>query len=137
MIGIGTRPEVMAESDPLPSEATDGWRGVDLQRLDATVERPYWIALSLLPGIGPVGFARLLARFGSAQAAWRAGAALLDVLPRQAPDAPLALKRLARRGAVAGAGLFARLGDDLDGRGERGAQSPARVALVTRPELPG
>lgn len=101
MIGIGTRPEVMAESDPLPSEATDGWRGVHLQRLDATVERPYWIALSLLPGIGPVGFARLLARFGSAQAAWRAGAALLDVLPRQAPDAPLALKRLARRGAVA------------------------------------
>ena len=31
-------------------------------------ERECWIALSVLPGIGPAGFARLLARHGSAAA---------------------------------------------------------------------
>jgi DNA processing protein len=36
-------------------------------------ERDCWIALSLVPGIGPVGFARLIARYGSATAAWAAG----------------------------------------------------------------
>ena len=34
-------------------------------------ERDCWIALSTVPGIGPAGFARLLARHGSAAAAWR------------------------------------------------------------------
>lgn len=33
-------------------------------------ERDAWIALSLLPGIGPAGFARLVAQHGSAVAAW-------------------------------------------------------------------
>ena len=36
-------------------------------------ERDCWIALSLLPGIGPAGFAKLVRRHGSATAAWRAG----------------------------------------------------------------
>ena len=36
-------------------------------------ERECWIALSLLPGVGPAGFAQLLRRHGSASAAWRAG----------------------------------------------------------------
>ncbi|HEY8170818.1 MAG TPA: DNA-processing protein DprA [Candidatus Limnocylindria bacterium] len=36
-------------------------------------ERECWIALSLLPGIGPAGFAQLIRRHGSAGAAWRAG----------------------------------------------------------------
>ena len=40
-----------------------------------STERDAWIALSSLPGIGPIGFARLLARYGSALDAWRAGAA--------------------------------------------------------------
>ena len=44
-------------------------------------ERDAWIALSTVPGIGPVGFARLLARYGSALEAWSAGPAGLD-----APD---------------------------------------------------
>lgn len=38
-------------------------------------EREYWIALSMVPGIGPAGFARLVARHGSAAAAWDAGPA--------------------------------------------------------------
>jgi DNA processing protein len=36
-------------------------------------ERECWIALSCVPGVGPAGFARLLATHGSATAAWRAG----------------------------------------------------------------
>lgn len=36
-------------------------------------EREAWIALSLVPGIGPAGFARLLRQHGSALAAWRDG----------------------------------------------------------------
>jgi len=38
-------------------------------------ERECWIALSLVPGIGPAAFARMVARFGSASAAWDAGPA--------------------------------------------------------------
>ena len=58
MIGVGTPP---------PGEVRSG----STSRGRAT-ERECWIALSVLPGIGPAGFARLLARHGSAAAAWRA-----------------------------------------------------------------
>jgi DNA processing protein len=40
---------------------------------DRATEREHWIALSLLPGIGPVGFARLVRRHGTAAGAWAAG----------------------------------------------------------------
>jgi len=100
MIGVGARMD-----DP-PAGAGDvsdhgGWRDLDLASLDAAEERPFWIALSLLPGLGPVGFARLLRRYGTARRAWLAGAALLDSLPRNAPEAGLALRRLRRRGPAA------------------------------------
>ncbi|HEX7173314.1 MAG TPA: DNA-processing protein DprA [Candidatus Limnocylindria bacterium] len=36
-------------------------------------EREHWIALSLVPGIGPAGFAQLLREHRSASAAWAAG----------------------------------------------------------------
>ena len=36
-------------------------------------EHDCWVALSQVPGIGPAGFARLVARHGSASAAWNAG----------------------------------------------------------------
>jgi len=102
MIGVGTRHEAGAGQDEAPSpEQGDGSRRLALGHLDSAVERPYWIAFSLLPGIGPVGFARMLARYGSAQSAWRAGPAALELLPRRAPEAPLAFKRLARRGVAA------------------------------------
>ena len=58
MIGVGTPP---------PAEVRSG----STSRGRAS-ERECWIALSVLPGIGPAGFARLLARHGSAAAAWRA-----------------------------------------------------------------
>jgi DNA processing protein len=41
-------------------------------------ERDHWIALSMVPGIGPASFAQLLRRHGSAAAAWAAGSAGLD-----------------------------------------------------------
>jgi len=78
-----------------------GWSGLRLGELDAEAERPYWIAISLVPGIGQVGFARLLHRFGSARAAWAAGPAMLEGLPRLPEDAGSGLGRLRRTGAVA------------------------------------
>jgi DNA processing protein len=62
-------------------------------------DRPYWIALSLVPGVGPVGFRRILQRYGSARAAWEAGTEILAYLPRVVEEAPLGMRRLMREGA--------------------------------------
>jgi DNA processing protein len=67
----------------------DGPRGRAVQPLGRATERDSWIALSVVPGIGPVGFARLVGRYGSAGAAWEAG--------------PGALRELAHVGDAAGA----------------------------------
>ena len=56
---------------------------------EATAERACWIALSLVPGIGPVRFQRLLEVCGGAEAAW------------QAPDLQLAAAGLERRSIAA------------------------------------
>lgn len=56
-------------------------------------ERECWIALSLLPGVGPAGFTQLLRRHGSAADAWRAGA---DALREIARDGRAAEARLAQ-----------------------------------------
>ena len=53
-------------------------------------ERQCWIALSLVPGIGPAGFARLLARHGSAAAAWEAGPVALSEIARPGTPPPRA-----------------------------------------------
>ncbi len=58
-------------------------------------ERDCWIALSVVPGIGPAGFAQLIRRHGSATAAWRAGVAGLAGIGRLTEDAAPALGRLA------------------------------------------
>jgi DNA processing protein len=88
--------------DELPDDARGGaWTGVRLRGLDPEAERPYWIALALLPGVGQVGFARLLSRYGSAAAAWRAGQVVLQHLPRVPQEAALALHRLQRQSAEA------------------------------------
>ena len=68
MIGVGA-------SGPL---GEDG-RGATSARAS---EREHWIALSLVQGIGPAGFAQLLRRHGSAAAAWAAGAAGLSGVAR-------------------------------------------------------
>ena len=47
-------------------------------------ERECWIALSLLPGIGPAAFTQLLRRHGSAANAWQAGAGALHDIARDA-----------------------------------------------------
>lgn len=49
-------------------------------------ERECWIALSLVPGIGPAGFAHLVRRHGSAATAWQAGPAGLAGLARLPDD---------------------------------------------------
>lgn len=81
-----------------PTDSWPGWNSLPLRRLDAAVERPYWVALSLVPGLGPVAFGRLLHRFGSARDAWDAGSAVLDELQRPTPEAPDALRKLRRSG---------------------------------------
>lgn len=106
MIGVGRvdRPEAGRATVTRQAVAARrtpglGWSGLDLKALDAEEERPYWVAISLIPGVGPVGFARILERFGSARAAWAAGTELLICLPRLAPDTAAGLQRLRRRGA--------------------------------------
>lgn len=60
-------------------------------------ERECWIALSLVPGIGPVGFARLIRRHGSALDAWRAGPEGLGAIESIGPDAVDGLTVLQQR----------------------------------------
>ena len=100
MIGVGARSDESLTGAPRAGERV-GWRDLDLASLDAADDRPFWIALALIPGLGPVGFARLLWRFGTARHAWLAGPSLLDSLPRPAPEAGLVLRRLRRRGPTA------------------------------------
>ena len=45
-------------------------------------ERDHWIALSMVPGIGPASFAQLLRRHRTAAAAWAAGSAGMENLAR-------------------------------------------------------
>jgi DNA processing protein len=101
VIGVGRERPASAEPEREGRPAFSGaWHGLDLERIDADADRPYWIAISLVPGVGGVGFARLLARFGSARAAWAAGEEMLDCLPRRPPDATHGLARIRRRGAT-------------------------------------
>lgn len=95
-VGVGGRAGPRTEPAQLLSLAREraGWANLDLSGLDAVDERPFWIALSLVPGLGPVGFARLLLRYGSARAAWSAGPELLGELPRLAADTASGLQRL-------------------------------------------
>jgi DNA processing protein len=94
------------------------------RRAGGDSERECWIALSLLPGVGPVGFAQLVARHGSAVAAWKAGPDGLDGVVRPASDAidafvelrrlgPRAVvERLAQRTAEAGGRIVTALDDE-------------------------
>ena len=100
MIGVGANGRG-AGGMPAPARPPHaGWATLDLSALDQQNEEPYWIALSLVPGVGPVGFARLLRRFGTARAAWASGASLLGELPRVPVDAASGLARLRREGAA-------------------------------------
>lgn len=98
MIGVG-RVREDVNSQLVTSQGSAGWFDLDVAGLDREAERPYWVAISLVPGVGPVGFARILHRYGSARAAWAAGTQLLASLPRVPPDAAPGLRRLRRVGA--------------------------------------
>ena len=90
-------------------------------------ERECWIAFSLVPGIGPAGFAQLLRHHGSAAAAWEAGPAGLDGIARLGPeardglaalrrdDARTIVRRLAERTAEAGGRIVTGLDDEYPG----------------------
>lgn len=73
MIGVGP-----------PDPGRPGRVGTDKR----ATERDAWIALSLLPGLGSAGFARLLRRHGSALDAWRAGPQAVAEFRRTAEDEP-------------------------------------------------
>ena len=62
-------------------------------------ERECWVALSLVPGIGPAGFAQLIRRHGTAAAAWTAGPSGLESIGRLGPGAKDGLATLRREGA--------------------------------------
>jgi DNA processing protein len=107
MIGVGRR-SAAAEAEP-PADAGrraervargGAWSGLDLAGLDPQDERPYWIVLAAVPGLGPVSFARLIERHGSGRAAWLAGPEAIEDLPRVADEGSLALRRLQREGAL-------------------------------------
>jgi DNA processing protein len=98
VIGVGAHGPAPAAAAPTTRA---GWEALDLSLLDPERESPYWLALSLVPGVGPVGFARLLRRYGSARGAWAAGTSLLDELPRLPDDAATGLARLRREGVAA------------------------------------
>lgn len=101
MIGVGrARPPVEIAEPDRPRRFSGNWLPLDLGSIDPDADRPYWIAISLVPGVGSVGFARMLERYGSARAAWAAGEALLECLPRRPHDAAEGLARLRRRGAA-------------------------------------
>jgi DNA processing protein len=104
MIGVGTRDSPAASAEVVARQMTPGragWATLELRRIDPSTDGPFWIALSLIPGVGPVGFARLLHRYGSARAAWAAGPALLAELPRIPDEAASSLARLRREGVAA------------------------------------
>jgi DNA processing protein len=84
VIGVGSGPSVEAPRRTRGGRAT---------------ERDCWIALSLVAGIGPAGFAHLVRRHGSAAAAWDAGPAGLDALPRQADETARSFRNLRLTGA--------------------------------------
>ena len=99
-------------------------------------ERDHWIALSLIPGVGPAGFAHLVRRHGTAASAWSAGPEAVEGMPRHldviAPDFRALWREdpreLARRVAAAtdrvGGRVVTALDDDYP---------PALLTLEPRP----
>lgn len=101
-----------------------------------TSEREYWIALSCVPGVGPAGFARLLARHGSAAAAWRAGPDGLRELAQPGGQGLAGLDEVWRRDPRAIARSLERATEHAGGRVVTGldeAYPPALRTLDPRP----
>lgn len=101
-------------------------------------ERDCWIALALVPGIGPAGFAQLVRHFGTAAAAFAAGPAGLAAIGRGDPESAAGFAGLAATGARA---VAQRLGERTAAHGGRivaaldEAYPPALLTLDPRPPL--
>jgi len=72
-------------------------RAADFPPSGRATERESWIALSVVPGIGPASFARLVARHGSAAAAWDAGPNALRELAHLGEQAVAGFEEMRRR----------------------------------------
>jgi DNA processing protein len=94
-------------------------------------EREAWIALSLVPGIGPAGFARLVSRFGSAGAVLAAGAAAIRDVPRLGDGVADGLERLRRADPRTLARSIARATESAGGRVVTGLDDEYPPALLT------
>ncbi len=99
-------------------------------------ERECWIALSMVPGIGPAGFARLVARYGSASAAWAAGPAGVREVAGARERTDHGLERLSQADPRSLARSVERATDRAGGRIVTGldeAYPPALLTLDPRP----
>jgi DNA processing protein len=124
MIGVGrSRPR---------SPSARGQENGPADRSGDTSERASWIALAAIPGIGPVGFASLVERHGSARATWAAGERALDALPRL-DDETLTVYRAMRSEGVAAVARRLEAGTTAIGGAVRTASEieyPARLAAT-------
>ena len=132
MIGIGRHGPLGAdamvgtEATPPPA-ARASWHALDLRSIDRERDRAAWVALSLVPGMGPAGFAAAVGRFGSASTALSAGDAVLACMHSPPPEALAHLRRHAglsagatlarveRATAAAGGRIVTALDDDYPG----------------------
>ncbi len=73
--------------------ARASWHDLDLRAMDPFADRAAWVALSLVPGMGPASFAAALRAYGSARAALAAGPDLVPLIHRAPPDAAAHLRR--------------------------------------------
>ena len=81
MIGVGAAGPLGRQGGPSGGRAT---------------ERDHWIALSIVPGIGPAGFAQLLRLHGTAASAWAAGGPGLHEAMRHSAQVAAAFDDLRR-----------------------------------------
>jgi DNA processing protein len=106
-LGVGEVAAGAGAADAVAAAITSGIAASGEVRPEAGAtdhdDRPFWIALSLIPGVGPVGFRRIIERYGSARAAWDAGPRILEELPRRVDEAPLGMRRLMREGPLVAA----------------------------------
>lgn len=99
-------------------------------------ERDCWLALSMVAGIGPAGFAQLVRRHGSAAAAWRAGPEGLRGVARMPDHAATSFSALRRLDARALARNLERATQRAGGRvltALDDAYPPALMSLDPRP----
>lgn len=107
MIGVGRGPEPAPRSSPPQAGAVSA---------ESAAGRAYWLALAQIPGVGPVTFARLVARYGSARAAWVAGPQWLDELTHKGGESTETYHSLQREGVLAAATRVAAALERVEGR---------------------